>query len=165
MIYLTGNLGDACLGLKILQGYSFEGLEHVLNRFHRPIPRVVAGLFLLPVANACIDLSDGLVSDLGHILSASNVGACIEWDCLPFSSAVTEYVERTGDWEMPLVAGDDYELCFTMSPEKAIQFEGSLDKLDCSCRKIGVIETKPGLRLNKCGKIEGLTLKGFEHFS
>ena len=164
-IYLTGNLGDAGLGLKILQGYSDESSENVLSRFHKPIPRVTAGLFLLSVANACIDVSDGLVSDLGHILTASSVGACIEWNCLPFSSAVTEYVDITGDWKMPLVAGDDYELCFTVAPDMAIQLEGSLDKLDCNCRKIGVIETEPGLRLNKCGKIEGLTLTGFEHFS
>ena len=164
LIYLTGNLGDAGLGLKILQGYCSDGSEQVLSRFHKPMPRVTAGLFLLSVANACIDLSDGLVSDLGHILTASHVGACVEWNCLPFSSAVTGYIEITGDWEMPLVAGDDYELCFTVAPEKEIHFEGSLDKLDCSCRKIGVIETEPGLRLNKSGKTESLTIKGFEHF-
>jgi thiamine-monophosphate kinase len=165
LIYLTGNLGDAGLGLKILQGYDPECSENALNRFYKPSPRVSAGLFLRPIAHACIDLSDGLVSDLGHILAASNVGAFIEWKSLPLSSAVTKYIEKTGDWEMPLVAGDDYELCFTADPEMAVQIEDGLDNLNCSCRTIGEIEAEQGLRLSKNRKIEELTIKGYEHFS
>jgi thiamine-monophosphate kinase len=99
-----------------------------------------------------------LAGDLGHILEQSQVGACLEWDALPLSKGVQTYINETGDWSMPLTAGDDYELCFTVSPEQS-------DKLTIAATKIGVIESEPGLRLNKSGNIQSLEVKGFEHFS
>jgi len=157
-IYLTGSLGDAGLGLKISQGYYCTNPLAAQKRFNQPDPRVEAGLALTGIANACIDVSDGLAGDLGHILEQSNVGACLYWDALPLSDTVLAYINETGDWSMPLNAGDDYELCFTVSPEKAAQ-------LTVNCKKIGVIETKPGLRLIKAGTIQPLKSKGYEHFS
>jgi thiamine-monophosphate kinase len=157
-IYMTGSLGDAGLGLKINQGYDCANSDAALKRFNRPDPQIEAGLALIGIANACIDLSDGLAGDLGHILEQSRVGACLEWDALPLSKAVRAYINDTGDWAMPLVAGDDYELCFTVSPERA-------EQLIIECRKIGVIESQLGLRLNKSGEVQPLKVKGFEHFS
>ena len=157
-IYVTGRLGDAGLGLKIKQGYNCADSEAALTRFNRPEPQVEAGLALIGVANACIDLSDGLAGDLGHILEQSHVGACLDWETLPLSKAVLSYIDDTGDWSMPLMAGDDYELCFTVSPERAAQ-------LTIAATKIGVIESQPGLRLNKSSTIQALEVKGFEHFS
>lgn len=158
LIYMTGCLGDAGLGLKIKQGYDCANSEAALARFNRPEPQVEAGQGLIGIANACIDLSDGLAGDLGHILEQSQVGACLDWDALPLSKAVLTYINDTGDWRMPLTAGDDYELCFTVSPEQA-------DKLNVTAAKIGIIESQPGLRLNKSGQIQSLEVKGFEHFS
>lgn len=158
LIYVTGNIGDAGLGLKILQGYNCNDTELALRRFHQPNPACEAGIALRGVANACIDVSDGLLGDLGHILEQSKVGACLIWDDLPFSEAVRTYINETGDWLMPLNAGDDYELCFTVSPQKATQV--SID-----CKKIGVIESVAGLRLNKSGFIQTLEAKAYEHFS
>jgi thiamine-monophosphate kinase len=157
-IYLTGSLGDAGLGLKISQDYKCADPDAALKRFHQPDPQIDAGLALTGIANACIDVSDGLAGDLGHILKQSNVGACLYWDALPLSDAVLSYINDTGDWSMPLTAGDDYELCFTVSPEKAAQ-------LTINCRKIGVIESMPGLRLHKSGATRPLNCKGYEHFS
>ncbi|TAN69612.1 MAG: thiamine-phosphate kinase [Methylobacter sp.] len=157
-IYMTGYLGDAGLGLKIKQGYNCANPESALTRFNRPEPQVDAGQSLIGIANACIDLSDGLAGDLGHILEQSQVGACLDWETLPLSSIVQAYINDTGDWSMPLTAGDDYELCFTLSPDQA-------DKLTIKATKIGIIESKPGLRLNKSGHIQSLEVKGFEHFS
>jgi thiamine-monophosphate kinase len=157
-IYMTGSLGDAGLGLKIHQGYQCVDSAAALNRFHVPEPRIEAGQTLIGIANACIDISDGLAGDLGHILERSGVGACLDWDALPMSDAVLKYIQDTGDWTMPLVAGDDYELCFTVSPEKAAQ-------LRIDCKKIGIIEQVQGLRLNKSGVIQPLKALGFEHFS
>jgi thiamine-monophosphate kinase len=157
-IYLTGSLGDAGLGLKISQDYHCADPEAALKRFHQPDPQIDAGLALIGIANACIDVSDGLAGDLGHILKQSNVGACLYWDALPLSDAVLTYINDTGDWSMPLTAGDDYELCFTVSPEKAAQ-------LIINCRKIGVIESMSGLRLHKSGTTQVLNCKGYEHFS
>ncbi len=157
-VYLSGNLGDAGLGLKITQGYQCADPKMALARFNAPLPRVEEGLVLRGLAHACIDLSDGLASDLGHILEQSRVGACIDWEALPLSAEVLAYINDTGDWHMPLVAGDDYELCFTVSPQKSAW-------VPASCRKIGVIEATPGLRLNKSGAIQLLKAKGYEHFS
>ncbi|MGZ8225932.1 MAG: thiamine-phosphate kinase [Methylovulum sp.] len=161
-IYLTGSLGDAGLGLKIKQGYACANPNIALKRFNQPDPRIDEGLALSGIANACIDVSDGLAGDLGHILEQSHVGACLDWDALPLSDAVLSYIQDTGDWCMPLVAGDDYELCFTVSAEKNTEFKASCK---FPCTKIGVIEPILGLRLNKAGNIQPLKVKSFEHFS
>jgi thiamine-monophosphate kinase len=159
-IYLTGSIGDAGLGLKIKQGYvcSQVHTESALARFNSPNPQVQTGLALLDIANACIDISDGLLADLDHILEKSQVGARLDWELLPLSDAVHSYLNETGDWTMPLIAGDDYELCFTVSPQKAAL-------LTMPCTKIGVIEALPQLRLYKAGQLQSLTSKGYEHFS
>ena len=157
-IYLTGSLGDAGLGLKIKQGYSCSNPEAALQRFNNPTPQIDAGMALLEIANACIDISDGLTADLGHILERSHVGACLDWDKLPLSDAVVDYINDTGDWTMPLVAGDDYELCFTVSPEK-------VPRLNINCTRIGIIESTLGLRLYKSGSLQPIDSKGYEHFS
>lgn len=157
-IYVTGNLGDAGLGLKIRQGYRCGQPGAALQRFDQPEPRCIEGQALLGIANACIDISDGLAGDLGHILEQSGVGATIDWAALPLSAEVQAYCDATGDWRLPLSAGDDYELCFTVSSEKA-------SSLPFDCHKIGVIETAPGLRLHKAGTLHSLKAQGYEHFS
>jgi thiamine-monophosphate kinase len=157
-IYVTGALGEAGLGLKILQGYHCNDPDNALKQFNCPTPQVEIGLALAGIAHACIDISDGLTADLGHILQQSQVGACLDWEALPLSTAVQRYITDSGDWLMPLTAGDDYELCFTVSPENVAQ-------LTMPCHKIGVIEAQRGLRLRKSGTIQAMTMKGFEHFS
>ncbi|MGR8980746.1 MAG: thiamine-phosphate kinase [Gammaproteobacteria bacterium] len=157
-IFVTGYLGDAGLGLKIKQGYRCSRPDAALERFHRPEPACHAGVALRGLANACIDLSDGLAGDLGHILEQSKVGACLDWERLPLSDAVRTYIDETGDWTMPVIAGDDYELCFTVSPEK-------MHLLPANCHQIGTIEPEPGLRLNKSGIVDTLKVKSYEHFS
>lgn len=157
-IYVSGYIGDAGLGLKIYQGYMCSDKESALNRFNKPMPRIETGLALRTIANACIDISDGLASDLGHIIKQSHVGACLYWHELPLSSAVREYINNTGDELMPLIAGDDYELCFTVSPEKA-------HLVPAYCFKIGIIEAEAGLRLLKNNTIQPITQTGYEHFS
>jgi thiamine-monophosphate kinase len=179
--------------LKIIRGYHCTNPQAAYTRFHQPDPQIDAGLSLIGIANACIDVSDGLAGDLGHILDQSKVGACLYWDELPLSDAVLAYVNDTGDWTMPLTAGDDYELCFTVSPKKAAQLTILTSGKDCElclplpsgeawgeglqknanrhrpqyikCRKIGVIDATPGLRLHKSGSIQSLKTKGYEHFS
>jgi len=145
------------LGLKIKQGYACSDQELALRCFNQPQPRVSEGLALRGVANACIDISDGLAADLGHILEQSGVGACLQWDNLPLSASVREFIEHSGDWRMPLIAGDDYELCFTVSADRS----QSLPAATC----VGRIEAEPGLRMNRAGFVEAFEVKGFEHFS
>lgn len=156
-IYLTGPVGDAGLGLKIRQGYACLNPEPALSRLDKPQPQIEAGLSLVGVAHACIDLSDGLAGDLGHILEQSRVGALIDWDSLPLSAEVSAYIDDTGDWLLPLTAGDDYQLCFTVGPDR-------ISRVPPYCRGIGVIEAEPGLRLKKSGQIQHVRVRGFEHF-
>ncbi len=157
-VYVTGCLGDAGLGLKIEQGYQCLSPDQALQQFHQPLPCVEQGLALRGIANACIDISDGLAADLGHILEKSAVGAAIDVDALPLSAAVKGYIAETGDWQMPLTAGDDYQLCFTVSPDK-------VKDLTIACWQIGKIEQQPGLRVLRSGKFQTLEVQGFEHFS
>jgi thiamine-monophosphate kinase len=156
-IYVTGQLGDAGLGLKIKQGYICDNPAPALARFNQPQPRVAQGLALRDVAHACIDISDGLAADLGHILEKSAVGASLDWDKLPLSAEVQRYIQQSGDWQLPLVAGDDYELCFTAPPAQS--------QLPDGCYCVGVIEAKAGLRILRDGQPQTLEVTGFEHFS
>lgn len=163
-ICLTGSLGSAGLGLRILGGDFVSEDPEPVRRLLRPEPRVAAGRVLAGLAHAAIDLSDGLAADLGHVLTASSVGATLDWDLLPLSPEVRRYVAATGDWIMPLTAGDDYELCFTVSAAKLEEVEAHLGDLDCPCRRIGVIEESVGLRLTRNGRTEALSSLGFDHF-
>jgi len=158
LIFVTGHLGDAGLGLKIKTGYLCDSPETALKQFYQPNPRVKEGLAIRAYANSCIDLSDGIASDLNHILEKSGVGARLDWDSLPLSKEVKEYINATDDWVLPLSAGDDYELCFTVSPDR-------IDAINIVCTQIGIIEEKPGLRIRRDGVTEKLGVKGFEHFS
>lgn len=159
LIFVTGQgLGDSGLGLKIEQGSRVDYSETALQKFHTPEPRVSEGQKITEYATSCIDLSDGIASDLPHILEKSSVGALLDWDSIPLSKAVRQYVEATGDWEMPLTAGEDYELCFTVAP-------ANLAAINIKCTQIGVVESLAGLRIKRMGRVELLGVKGFEHFS
>lgn len=164
LIYLTGRLGSAGLGLKAQQGYKESPTREALERLHRPDPRVALGLAILPYAGACIDISDGLLADLGHILQCSQVGARVDWEAIPLSQEVTIYIAQSQDWTMPLIAGDDYELCFTVEADQQQAMEAKLQAQDFDFSLIGEIETAAGLRLFKSGVLTNFDGQGFEHF-
>lgn len=158
LIFVTGKIGDAGLGLKIRQGYTGLTAQDAVQRFNKPDPRIQEGVLLRSLASACIDISDGLAADLGHILNQSGAGAKLDYHKIPLSAAVKDYIESTGDWKMPLTAGDDYELCFTIPPDNVKELE-----INCTC--IGVIVEQPGLSLMRNGELAVLKKGGFEHFS
>jgi len=160
LIYVTGRgLGDAGLGLKVEQGsYAAEVDDYVLRKFHQPEPRVREGLKIRGYATSCIDLSDGIASDLKHVLDKSSVGATLDWDKMPMSKAVKAYIEETGDWNLPISAGEDYELCFTVAPD-------NVSFINIECTQVGEIERSAGLRVRRLGVLEEVGVKGFEHFS
>jgi len=159
LIFVTGQgLGDSGLGLKIEQGYQSENADAVLQKFHTPEPRVNEGIKIREYASSCIDLSDGIASDLSHILKQSSVGAVLDWDKVPLSKAVSDYIDKTNDWLLPLSAGEDYELCFTVAPE-------NVSSINIECTQVGVIESRAGLRFQRLGVTKELGVKGFEHFS
>lgn len=165
-IYVTGTLGDAALALRHRLGgirLPERDLAAVADRMDRPVPRVREGMMLRGIAHSAIDISDGLLADLGHILEMSRVGARISLDKIPVSPVCRSHLHETG-WDLVLASGDDYELCFTV-PE---QHAAALEKLRPACgfRQIGVIETEPGLRIiDETGKPYRPRQTGHDHFS
>jgi len=158
LVYVTGCVGEAGLGLKMRQGMVDISDTAALHHFERPEPRIDIGLALRGIATACIDVSDGVAADLSHILEQSAVGATLDWQALPLSDAVRRYCLDHDDWRMPLVSGDDYELCFSIAADHA-----ALLPPDCHC--IGRIDAEAGLRIRRDGQLHTIEIKGYEHFS
>jgi thiamine-monophosphate kinase len=166
LVYVTGTLGDAGLALQLQQQRRLDAHRHRLlqQRLDRPTPRVAEGMRIAALATAAIDISDGLVSDLGHIVQQSRCGATIELPRLPCSAAVREAVELSAEWSLPLSAGDDYELCFTIPAHKRPQLQELQELLQTPLTQIGSIDEQPGIR---CITADGETLAGkpgYDHF-
>lgn len=148
-IYVSGELGNAALALAHHRGrtaLAADELEHCEAALLHPMPRVALGEELRGLASAAIDISDGLVGDLGHILEASGVGATIEMARLPRSPALERRLaggERALALDCLLAGGDDYELCFT-APARA-DLAPLARQLDLTLTRIGVIQAREGL--------------------
>lgn len=161
-VYVTGTLGDAALGVLVLQGNArVEAAyrDYLLARLRRPTPRIAAGLTLRGRASTAIDVSDGLLADLGHVLVASGVGATIDLDRLPLSPALKAVSDASTRFGLALTGGDDYELCFTC-PSNPPETLGSVP-----AQYIGQIEERDGIRFVGAGAT-GFTLRssGYRHF-
>jgi len=169
-LYCTGTLGDAALGLDILQGRKSiknkKDRDFLIERLNRPSPRVGTGLTLRQGASAAIDISDGLVKDLRHLLKASgDLGALINVEDLPLSEAFTKHLHEVEAWEMALSGGDDYELCFTVPDENRALLETSLENAGNPFTCIGRITGQDGIQLQNSGTKITLKLGGYEHFT
>lgn len=163
-VYLTGDLGLAGLGLDIVLGRTDCHAPEAVDKLERPEPRVQAGMALAGLANACIDVSDGLAADLGHLLEPAGLGATLDWTALPLPAAVRRHIKAGGDLWMPLRAGDDYELCFTVAPSCEDELARRMAEFDCSCVRIGRVDWQAGLRLRKDREILPFVALGFQHF-
>ena len=159
-------MGDAALALEALGGSHIEIVpykDYLRTRLHRPVPRVAQGVALRGLASSAIDVSDGLAADLGHILAANAVGAVIELDRLPRSSALQALPELPRQWELALGGGEDYELCFTV-PEIHVDKLGP-DLSGVSITRIGQIQKRGGLRfIDRRGTAYVPRFHGFRHF-
>ncbi len=169
VVFVTGSIGDAGLGLAVLQGerkLDLTSSEYCMSRLNRPTPRVSAGLALRGLASTAIDVSDGLAVDLERLLIASNVGATVELTHIPLSNAVRAAFVETVDWRLVLTAGDDYELLFTVPAARARELARRTKTLDCYLTRIGCIETAPGLRYALDGEsLELAVPPGYDHFA
>ncbi len=167
-IYVTGTPGDAGLALAAVFGKAVVASEYrryVQIRLDRPEPRLAEGMALRGVASAAIDISDGLAQDLGHVLERSGVGARLEVDRLPLSPALTASLDREAAIATALASGDDYELCFTVPPQRVAQLKSVAADWECRCSRIGLITAEPGLRLVRAeGPAFGLERSGYDHF-
>ena len=147
MIYVTGSLGDAGAALQLQlnqwdgQQLNDEDKTYLQQRLEQPTPRNNIGQRLVDLASSAIDISDGLVADLGHILDKSHVGARLDLSKLPLSSALAK-VSRQDAVQLALHSGDDYELCFTVPPQHFARME---QQFQGQCTRIGMITDDEGL--------------------
>ncbi|HTQ34399.1 MAG TPA: thiamine-phosphate kinase [Stellaceae bacterium] len=169
-IWVSGTIGDAFLGLKVLRGeYRTLTTEHraaLAGRYQLPEPRTQLGPNLAGIADAMIDISDGLLADLGHICETSGVAAIVELGRVPLSPAAIEFVAKDPSLLARLVAaGDDYELLFTAPPEAGDEIASLGGGLNLPISEIGEIVAGAGVRLTDAdGRDVPVERAGWRHF-
>jgi thiamine-monophosphate kinase len=160
-VWVTGTLGDAAAALQ-LGGDAPIALR---ERLDRPTPRLAAGRALRGLASACIDVSDGLLADLGHVLDAAGVGAELELDALPCSVDLAARVTGPARWMLQLSGGDDYELCFTAPQACREAVIATLSAASTRAERIGRIVGGTGCRLRQADGGEWTPpARGYQHF-
>jgi len=165
---VSGMLGDAALALAHLQGHIV--LEQQVfaassARLHKPCPRVELGLALRGIASSAIDVSDGLLADLGHILERSQTGAEIRFEALPCSPELHACASPSLVQRCMLAGGDDYELCFTASHGQRARIEEISAQLALPLTRIGTITEARGCTVYENGQVMQIKELGYEHFA
>ncbi|MDD1633101.1 MAG: thiamine-phosphate kinase, partial [Methylococcaceae bacterium] len=167
-IWVSGALGDAALALAHLQGHlvlNEAELARCVMALHQPQPRVALGLALRGIANSAIDISDGLLADLGHILDASQVGAQLDFAALPVSSTLLGYMQQPLGRQCALAGGDDYELCFTAPATRHAEVLRLAAQLDLPLTRIGKIVAGRGCIVHDAaGNPLNFETGGYDHF-
>lgn len=169
-VYVTGTLGDSAAGLAILQQRlsvaDAAQADYLVQRHLRPTPRILQGQALRELSTSAIDLSDGLIADLGHILKASGCGARIDLDALPLSSALRQCAEPEQVLRWALSGGEDYELCFTVPEMNRGALDVALGYIGVPFTCIGQITVAAdGLCFMRHGKPLTLDWQGYDHFA
>ena len=171
-IYVSGTVGDARLALEVFRGtwrLEAEHFETARMRMEQPTPRVSLGQALRGVANAAIDISDGLVGDLGHILKRSKVGAVLTTDWVADSAAISSAMQTlplSRRLDYALAGGDDYELLFTAAPDQADAVQEAANDCGVPVTCIGRIMPTPGLQvMDAQGVAMSRRFASFDHFA
>ncbi|OUS03925.1 thiamine-phosphate kinase [Gammaproteobacteria bacterium 54_18_T64] len=168
IVFVSGTLGDGAGGLAVLEGrlpVDMGGATYLQDRFWQPQARVAEGLAIRGFASAAIDISDGLLADLGHIAAASRVGAEVEVDKLPLSQVLQRSagLERGRNWA--LSGGDDYELCFTVPASGLAQCQRLIDEGVLNATPIGRIIQGGGVHcIDEQGALLDISTSGYQHF-
>jgi thiamine-monophosphate kinase len=169
-IWISGTLGDARLALAAYRNeitLDAPSLELAAERMHAPTPRVALGRALAQrrLAHAALDISDGLVGDIGHILAASRVGATLEVDSLPAGPVLARQEDGLRR-RFTVAGGDDYELCFAAAPAQREAILQAGEETGTPVTRVGRIEGNQGLRLvDGSGALLDLGVRGWDHFS
>jgi thiamine-monophosphate kinase len=168
-LWLSGTVGDARAGLALRRREipSVDGHDEAFffARMDRPLPRVELGVALRGIASAAIDVSDGLLGDLGHILERSGVGATVEWPRVPLSSALRA-LSPPLQQHYALAGGDDYELLFTAAAARRGEVEAAARSVGVAVTRIGRIEAGRALRVRDAtGHDLPVAWPGFDHFA
>lgn len=169
-VWISGTLGDARLALGAYwneQVLTPAELASAAPRMHMPTPRVALGRLLAEggLAHAALDISDGLIGDLGHILSASGVGATLDADALP-AGPVLATQDRSLRRRFTVAGGDDYELCFTAAPDQREAILAAGVACSTPVTRVGTIDAAPGLRWTDAhGAALDLGVRAWDHFT
>ena len=169
-IYISGTIGDAALGLRAVRGglaaLSSEDRAALAERFRLPEPRLALGAALVGLASCAIDVSDGLVADLGHLCTGSGVAARIAADAVPLSGPARRALDK-GEVEIVdlVTSGDDYELLFCAPPSAREALDTLGRRLGLTLTRIGAIEPGQGVTvLDADGQPLALGRLGYQHF-
>jgi thiamine-monophosphate kinase len=167
-VYVTGTLGDSAAGIALIMeredvvdGSAAAALK---ERFYKPMPRVAEGRALGMLASAAIDVSDGLLADLGHLCEASGCGAVIDVERLPLSAELLSLFPPQAALAHALAGGDDYELCFTAAPSRAQEIEAALDALGTTAQRIGQLVAGQEVVCRRDGEPYAPPARGYRHF-
>lgn len=168
-IWVSGVIGSAALALAYRQGRLFmEQIDaaKVLPALYLPTPRIELGVALRGLASSAIDISDGLLGDLGHILERSRVGATLEFSALPTLPVVQTYLHEAVARECVLAGGDDYELCFTAPASRRDAVRAAAASAGVTVTRIGHIHAEPGLTvIDTNGQPLQVDKTGYDHFA
>ena len=162
-IWISGTIGDAGAGLRIARGRA--GPAALVERYRQPVPRIALGRALAAHVSAMMDVSDGLLIDLGRLCAASGVAADLDLDAVPLSDDLRDFAGGSRTARLAAVtAGDDYELLLTADPETAPALRVASNEAGVGITQIGTIEEGAGLRLNdKAGTVPLPIRLGYEH--
>lgn len=165
-IFVTGTLGDSRGGLESIQQPQSTGYNHhyLHQRFFEPEPRLDTGQIIAEFATSAIDVSDGLLADLDHILQGSGVGAMINLDELPISEALHHWAGEKTSRDWALRGGEDFELCFTVPAMLEPKLNWALREHDVAVTCIGQISAEPGILLVDDGHVSAVEPQGYNHF-
>jgi thiamine-monophosphate kinase len=172
-IWISGQLGHAALGLAHIQQKIIldgETRDMALRALHQPQPRVSLGLALRDIAHSCIDISDGLLADLSHILHASSIdstkmGATLQLENIPCLATIKNRLQESSIQQAILAGGDDYELCFTAAPQHREVLLALAKKLGVKLTRIGKTNATGKLTVMHENKTLDTTRLGYEHFA
>lgn len=175
-VFVTGTLGDAAAGLRCLDRHdplaaalfnaAADTREELIARLQRPTPRIAVGAALRDVASACIDVSDGLLADLGHVARRSGVGIEIDAQTLPASSALLALFDAPERLALQTAGGDDYELAFSAPDARVAEVVRDLARIGGGVTRIGRIVEGAGVRLLDADGAElALRAHGWNHFA
>jgi len=168
-VWVSGTIGSAALALAYRQGRLFmEQIDaaKVLPALYLPTPRIELGIALRGIATGAIDISDGLLGDLGHILERSHVGAALEFATLPTLPVAQAYLHEAVARDCVLAGGDDYELCFTAPADRREAVAAAAKAAGVAATRIGRITAEPGLTVTGSdGQPMPFEHTGYDHFA
>ncbi|MCG9684406.1 thiamine-phosphate kinase [Vibrio sp. Isolate23] len=168
-IYVTGDLGDSKAGLDVILDATQRTkpfAEELERRHYLSTPRVLAGQALLNLASSAIDISDGLISDLKHILKCSSVGASLDVALLPVSNELIQFSgSLTTAQQYALSSGEEYELCFTVPEQNKGSIDSALSHCGAKISCIGQIRPEGTFDLHHQGQVLDWALQGYDHFN